>query len=493
MPDSRGYLTSFGMITPASHIHLAILILSMALLAACSGQPTPTALVFSETPESTPTPTRPGITSTPIPTITPQPTSSLEVDRSDLNGLTLTFWHPWSGETGAAIQQSIENFNATNDFGITVESTYQGSFNSLYERIEAAEPAAGLPNLAVGANYQIQSWITSGKPVTGLNTFVNDPEWGYSTQELADFYSVFLEQDVNQQNRFGFPAVRSAPLIFYNTTWAKELGFSSPPSTSEEFKEQACAAAGANNSNDLPQDDGSGGWLINTTPGGILSWMYAFGSSIIDPDGSGYQFNTPQSESSFLFLKDLFDQGCAWEVTESPAEIEFANRRALFITGSLSDLTYQASEFERASNSDAWTVTGFPTPQGEAVIIVNGPSFVMFAGTPEENLAAWLVIKWLSSPEQQAKFVESRGSFPTRASAMDFLGSYARENPQWAAAQELLAKAQPEPGLESWRVVRWILGDVGTQIFRYYFTPDRIPATLELMDETAAELHNLTN
>ena len=493
MPDSRDYLTSFGMITPASPIHLVILILSMALLAACSGQPTPTLLVLFETPESTPTPTSPGITSTPTATITPQPTSSLEVNRSDLNGLTLTFWHPWSGETGAAIQESIEDFNATNDFGITMESIYQGTFNSLYERIEAAEPAAGLPNLTIGTNYQIQSWITSGKPVTGLNTLINDPEWGLSTEELADFYSVFLEQDVNQQNRFGFPAARSAPLMFYNTTWAEELGFSSPPSTTEEFKEQACAAARANSSNDLPQDDGSGGWLINTTPGGILSWMYAFGSSIIQPDGSGYQFNTPQSESSFLFLKDLFDQGCAWEVTESPAEIEFANRRALFITGSLSDLTYQASEFERASNKDAWTVTGFPTPQGDAVINVNGPSFVMFAGTPEENLATWLVIKWLSSPEQQAKFIEARGSFPTRASAMDFLGSYARENPQWAAAQELLAKAQPEPGLESWKVVRWILGDVGTQIFRYYFTPDRIPATLELMDETAAELHNMTD
>ncbi len=465
----------------------------MALLAACSGQPTPTPLVLFETPESTPTPTTPGITSTPTATITPQPTSSLEVDGSDLNGLTLTFWHPWSGETGAAIQESIEDFNATNEFGIMVESIYQGTFNSLYERIEVAEPAAGLPNLAVGANYQIQSWITSGKPVTGLTIFVNDPEWGLSTEELADFYSVFLEQDVNEQNRFGFPAVRSAPLMFYNTTWAKELGFSSPPSTSEEFKEQVCAAARANSSNDLPQDDGSGGWLINTTPAGILSWMYAFGSSVIHPEGSGYQFNTPQTENSFLYLKDLFDQGCAWEVTESPAEIEFANRRALFITGSLSDLSFQAFEFERASNNDAWTVTGFPTPQGDAVINVNGPSFVMFAGTPEENLAAWLVIKWLSSPEQQAKFIEAHGTFPTRASAMDFLGSYARENPQWAAAQELLAEAQPEPGLESWRVVRWILGDVGTQIFRYYFTPDRIPATLELLDETAAELHSMTD
>ncbi|MEE9188345.1 MAG: hypothetical protein V3U36_03170, partial [Anaerolineales bacterium] len=108
LPDSRDYLTSFGMITPASPIHLAILILSMAFLAACSGQPTPTptALVLFETLESNLTPTRPGITSTPTATITPQPTSALDVNGSDLNGLTLTFWHPWSGETGAAIQAS---------------------------------------------------------------------------------------------------------------------------------------------------------------------------------------------------------------------------------------------------------------------------------------------------------------------------------------------------------------------------------------------------
>ncbi|MGB3903793.1 MAG: hypothetical protein WBB22_02635, partial [Anaerolineae bacterium] len=64
--------------------------------------------------------------------------------------------------------------------------------------------------------------------------------------------------------------------------------------------------------------------------------------------------------------------------------------------------------------------------------------------------------------------------------------------PQWATALELLDHAQPEPGLGSWKTVRWVLGDVGTQIFRYYFTPDRIPITLELMDETIAELHELT-
>ena len=460
------------------------------LLASCGSQPSPTLTATVAPPPATPTSTRTSVP--PTATITPQPTSSLGVDQSALNGVKIEIWHPWSGETGRVIQESIEGFNAANEYGITVESVYQGTLNSLNDIIDDTDTGSGLPNLTIGSNYQILSWNSSGKRVVGLNAYVNDVEWGLSSEEQADFYPIFLEQDVSGQNRIGFPAVRSAQLLFYNSSWAEELGFNSPPSTTQEFKDQACQAAQANNANDLPGDDGSGGWLINTTPSGILSWMYAFGSQVVQSDGSGFQFSTPQTANTLLYLKEIFDEGCAWEVLDSPGEVEFATRNALFITSSLSDLAYQTSEFERLGSDDTWTVLGFPSPQGGQVIDVYGPSFVMFAGTPEENLATWLLIKWLTKAEQQAKIINASGTFPTRSSAMDFLAEYASENPQWGAAQELIALARPEPGIQSWKEVRWILGDVGTQIFRYYFTPDRIPATLELMDETAAELHERT-
>ena len=492
-PEDFNDLSLFTRIAPVDPTNPVTRILIMVvflLLASCGSQPSPTLTSTVAAPQATPTSTR-----TPVPptaTITPQPTSSLGVDLTALNGVTIEFWHPWSGETGKVIEESIEEFNAANEYGITVESVYQGTLNSLNDVINDTDTGNGLPNLTIGSNYQILSWNSSGKRVVGLNAYVNDPEWGLSSGEQADFIPIFLDQDVNGQNRIGFPAIRSALFLFYNTTWAEELGFSSPPNTTEEFKEQACQAARANNVNDLPADDGSGGWLINTTPSGILSWMYAFDSQVVQSDGSGYHFNTPQSENALLYLKEVFDEGCAWEVLESPAEVEFATRKALFITGSISDLAYQTSEIDRIGSDDTWTVLGFPSPEGGQVIDVYGPSFAMFAGTPEENLATWLVIKWLSSAEQQAKMIKSSGTFPMRSSTMGFLADYAGENPQWAAAQELIALARPEPGLQSWKEVRWILGDVGTQIFRYYFTPDRIPSTLELMDDTAAELHERT-
>lgn len=459
-------------------------------LVACGSQPSPTATRIVATPEVTPTSTHTKVI--PTPTVTRIPTSSLDVDKSDLNGLAITFWHPWTGETGNAIQRSLERFNAENEYGITVESSSQGNLNSLYERLDNMETTEGLPNLAVGANYQILTWDADGKDVVDLNAYLNDPEWGLSTEDLSDFNSIFLEQDVIDQQRIGFPAVRSTQLIFYNKSWAQELGFSSPPSTPEEFKEQACRAAQNNNINEISEDDGTGGWLVNTSPAATLSWFYAFESPVVHPDGSGYNFNTPQAEEAISFLKELIDEGCAWEVVETQGEVEFADRRAMFITSSLLDLEYQREQLERLANSDDWMVTGFPSPEGEPVIDVYGHSFAIFAGSEAENLAAWLVIKWLASAEQQAGFITANGSFPTRASVMELLDPYASENPQWASAQDLLKNARPEPNLQSWDVVRWVVSDVGTQIFRYYYTSDTIPATLELMDETAAELHEKT-
>jgi multiple sugar transport system substrate-binding protein len=495
------YLTAHRRKTPPNFtrlIWLASLVLASFLVSACGTQPLPTSSISADTPSSTPSrtsPTRTGSPAipTPISTITPQPTSSLGIKPADLEGTSLIFWHPWSGETRNAIQESLSAFNTTNPYGITVEVVPHENLNSLYDRIEDTGFEAGLPNLAVASNYQIQSWISADKPVAGLDTYFSDPDWGISAQEQADINQLFLGQDVRGGSRFGMPAVRNAQLLYYNTTWAEELGFDSPPGTPDEFRDQACAAARANQNNESTQDDGTGGWLINTAPSAFLSWLFAFDSPVVLPDERGYRFNTPASEAALEFLKGLFDEGCAFEVLESPPEVHFADRQALFITAALSDTGYQNSEFARLENGDDWTVIGFPAPGGEPVISVYGPSYFIFAGTPQENLAAWLVVKWLLSPEQDARVSGARGTFLLNNSSLDLLDDYAVEHPQWTAAQALLAGAVPEPGLESWGRVRWILGDVGTQIFRYYFTADRIAATLELMDETAAELHNLEN
>lgn len=459
-------------------------------LAACKGTSNDTPA--PGTPDSVPTRT-PAVTFSPSPvsqaTATPTPLPVIELSAEALEGVKVTFWHPWTGSTGEAVQSLITAFNAQNEYGILVESAYQGNYNDLYEEIDNALLTGDPPSLAVAYNYQIQDWDTPPGIVVDLEPYVNDPLWGFNPIQQADFNPTFWEQDVMAGKRIGFPAQRSAQLIYYNLTWARELGFNTPPSTTEEFKLQACSAAQANKTDADPQNDGTGGWVVSTTPSAVLSWIYAFGSEVIDPQGQGYRFNTPQAEAALTYLKELYDAGCAWQSVDEYPNEQFAARRALFVTGSLVDLSFQTTALERAGNPDQWTVLAFPSPEVQPVIVTYGPSFVSFEGPAEEQLAAWLVVKWLTAPENQAPLISASSTYPIRSSTMEYLEEYAAGHPQWSTALELLPFARSEPAYASWDVVRWVVGDVGTQVFRYYFTADRIPATLELMDETAAELH----
>ena len=481
----KKYHPRHGNLTAYLTILLALMLVLM--LGACNDAPTQTPPTgnITLTPEktSTQTPTR-------TPTLTPEPTISIGVDPKELQGTQIQLWHPWAGGIGATLQALVRAFNTENEFGITVEAVSQGNYNDLYSEVESAIQTGAPPHLAVGYNYAIQSWDTSTDQVIDLSPYVNDADWGFDLDEKADFYPLIWEQDVVDDVRLGLPAQRFAQMLYYNQTWARQLGFSTAPETPEEFRRQACAAALANNADDDTENNGTGGWVVNTSPPTILSWMYAFDSDVVQSNGSGYRFNTPETHATLEYLKRLYDDGCAWQMLSDYAEPHFAARRALFTTGSIADLPYFTAALEQAGNPDDWTVIGFPIQQPGSVIDVYGPAYAMFASTPEEQLAAWIFLHWLLEPENQARFIEASGTLPLRTTTVGYLEGYANTHPQGAAAVNLLHNARGEPDFPSWSVVRWTLGDVGMQVFRSYFTTDYITDTLILLDETADELHS---
>jgi multiple sugar transport system substrate-binding protein len=496
LPGSRPDHNPQPAFSPA--VRSVLVIMLVLLLAACGTRPPvtrpeqSTASPASTTPPAV-TPVKAAATRTAPPaTPTPQPIRKILVEPEALQGVKVVFWHPWSGELGQAVDRSVAAFNRENEYGLAAESVYQGNYNQLSNQVRSALEEGDPPDLAVAPIYQIATWEEESGAVVDLQPYVEDILWGLSPQEQADFYPVFWDQDQYAGQRLGIPAQRSGQLLVYNSSWAKELGFDQPPGTPQEFEDQACASAQANRFDADPQNDFTGGWAINTSPSAFLPWLFGFGAEIVSPGGEDYRFNSPQAEEALVFLKALYDAGCAWEPPGDYAGTEFAGRKALFITSSLTDLPYLARDLEQAGNQDKWTVLPFPSPRRQPAIDVYGPSFALFEGTPEEQLGAWLLAKWLSSPEQQASLVAAGGSFPTSTGTLAQLDDYAAGHPQWSAAQSLLEVAHTEPAFPSWETVRWVVSDVATQVFRYYFTADRIPATLKLMDETAAELHART-
>lgn len=433
---------------------------------------------------------------TPESTATSQQTINLS--DADLRGTIIHFWHTWNGEGGQVIKQLVDEFNLTNRWRIVVVPLAFDSFDQLYAQIDSAQVHGNPPDLVTAYLHQAQSWDAS-ITLVDLQPYLNDPAWGMSAEEQADFYPVFWQQDLLEGKRLGIPAQRSGQLLYYNRSWAEELGYLSPPGTTSTFAKQACASVAALREEEDPANDREGGWIISggdhPNYSATLAWIASFGGKIYEASigasaqRSPYRFDTTPVEKAFTFLRGLYDDDCARFAAGPDPESEFANRLALFATGSLLGIPAQVAAFNQAGSHDQWTVIPFPTSGSNPAISVYGPSFQILTTSPKEQLAAWILIRWLTSPENQARLVQVTGAFPLRQSMLALLESFQRLNPQWAAAVELLPYAVPEPTTQSWETVRWALSDASTQLFRYYFTIDQVPNLLALLDHTATELH----
>jgi ABC-type glycerol-3-phosphate transport system substrate-binding protein len=279
--------------------------------------------------------------------------------------------------------------------------------------------------------------------------------------------------------------------LFYNYSWAKELGFDGPPATPEEFKTQACAAAEANNSDDRTDNDGTGGLLLKPNASTMVVWIWAFGGEVEKP-GEGYSFTTAEAADALTFLYQLFIDGCAWMPKPKYPNLEFATRQGLFYASSIAGLSHQLSAFEEAVNEDEWGPIPFPTNKGEPLTNVYGPSITMVAATLEEQLASWIFIKWFNEAQTQAKWIVAGPYFPTRASSLDLLEDHKTNNPRWAFALQYLGYGRVEPRFESWSSVLYTVGDAVTVITQQGFTAEQVPQLLVDLQAAVDKIHATT-
>jgi ABC-type glycerol-3-phosphate transport system substrate-binding protein len=482
---------------------LSLLVVASLLLAAC-GAPTTEAPVVEEEPTAevaeaveptaTEKPAEPTATEEPKeePTPTQEPTAEPcapstegELAGVDPRGVTVEWWHNHSGSREEKLLPLVAKFNETNECGITVNATNQGSYNDIRDKVNGGLATGELPGLVVGYQND-QAFYQLSNGLADLSVYMNDPTWGLTAEDKADFYESFLMASVHpayDNQQLGFPPNRSAEGLFYNITWLKELGFDgNPPTTPDEFREMACAAAEANG-------DGTGGYILRDDASAVAAWTFAFGGDILTEDGKGYVYNGDATVEAMTFLKGLYDDGCAYFFTEGFPNPEFAARRAMFTSGSSSGLPFYASDIatvatEKGTTPDEWGFAALPHTTADPVMNIYGGDVMVPVTTPETQLAAWIFIKWFTSPEIQAEWVKISNYFPTRASTSDYLGDFYSQNPQFAQAVELLQYGAYEPQLISYQSVR----DAAQAAFNEIMQGADIVETLTKLTEEANAL-----
>ncbi len=171
---------------------------------------------------------------------TPTPAvSQLNVEKEALRGVQVKVWHPWFGAQASLFELQVASFNTGNEWGIVVSAQSKENYSELFSETDAALQDSSYPQIVVALPEQALTW---DEHVVDLGPYVSDPLYGWNSFEVSDFPLVVWRQDEVDGKRYGVPAQRTARLLLYNQSWARELGFDSPPATSTDFEQQACAA-----------------------------------------------------------------------------------------------------------------------------------------------------------------------------------------------------------------------------------------------------------
>jgi multiple sugar transport system substrate-binding protein len=265
--------------------------------------------------------------------------------------------------------------------------------------------------------------------------------------DMSGIFEGSKESTVVGGTTYGVPWYVDARVVFYRTDLAAQAGYSSPPTTFDEFKAMAKAMqtkAGAKWGIHL----GSGG---NDSFQGALPFVWSSGASLMNADGTQWTLDTPQMIDAMRYYQSLFAEGIA----DKNASTETGPRVAAFVNGSVPMLIGSPSEIgqlEQAGGPDFSSKYGLMRipAQESSTSFVGGSNLVVFKNT-ENRDAAWRMVQWLSQPQVQAEFYKMTGNLPSVQAAWD--DPSLSGDPKLAVFEDQLSDVKSPPANTAWTQV----------------------------------------
>ena len=401
------------------------------------------------------------------------------ISEEQISGTQITLWHGLEGEYAKSLQALAAEWNITNSNKIQVDVIGYENMRAL-ETALAADSGQTRPQMAV----VLPSQMTDLSDVLiELTPYMRDARVGFGSEE---FLPVMPPLALDSDQIVSIPFAKSVRVVVVNSDFATEVDIEKPPQSVDEFIDQACKGNQFWRLDEDPANDGLGGWALDTN----VNWQTP--SSLIlaaEPDNNSIPANLSLPEISALFLKlyQMREFGCSWLPEQGTEQQQFAERKALFVTVDLQQVGTLRSEMTTRNNSDRLSALAYPgvTP----ALIPYGPDIVVLRSTPQQQLAAWLFIRWLLQDAQQQTWAQQTGLLPVTQSGM--------VNSQ-PVGQDLLVKqiwelvltqnASPKGTTAKGEKENWIIGD-GYYSFNRYFP---YYGSNELIEDLISHIEELT-
>jgi multiple sugar transport system substrate-binding protein len=375
------------------------------------------------------------------------------------------FWHVYSAGSaqGTSMDALIAEFNAANP-DVKVVGTYQGSYPDISKKITAAIAGNALPDLAVSYQNDIANYVLSGAKIQPLDAWLTDPTLGFSAADMADIYPSYIDHYPGSNNQvLSIAYNRSMEVMFYNADMLAAAGFDKPPASWDDFM-AACAK--------VSQPPNQYCYAIGADASRFANWVWSRGGELLAPDGKSVAFQD-QGLASLQFLNTLVQKNYAYLIAKQFGDqSDFGVGKAAFTFGSSAGIPFYATAVLSSTKPFNWSVAPVPHTTPSPVVDVYGPSVAIFNNSPAKAQAAWRFVKFLMSPEANAKWVQATSYFPARKSTLDQLTAFMGKNPLYAGLVAALPYGKVEPQIAAWTPVRGVLADAITAVASGASTPE---------------------
>jgi len=378
-----------------------------------------------------------------------------------LKGAKVTFWHTQSGPNAQLLNQMVLAFNGTQS-NYTIVPEYKGSYDDLYKANLAAINAGQPVSLSVAYENQVADYYSSNL-VVSWDDYINNAQYGLTSDDKADFFPAFLELGKFPQfgNKFlTFPFAKSLELLWYNADLLKKAGFDKPPATWDEFQQQA-EKFGAN---------GVMGWEFKSDASRFATWVFSRGADLLSADGKKLTIDTPEAQASLTLLMTLVKDKKAITPSGFQYETDFEQQKTAFMQDSSSARSYMLADLKKANVDFNWTAQMPPVGQAgqDPASDLYGGNVCLFKTSTDAQRGAWEFIKYFSTKDQTSKWALGTGYMPLRQSAAttDDYKAFLAQNPRnGVAISGLKYKGNKgEPKVSAWQQVRDILQSTLDQV-----------------------------
>ncbi len=352
----------------------------------------------------------------------------------------LQFFFPVAvgGKAAETIEELTNEYAAANP-GVNIDAVYAGSYQDTVTKTLTAVRGGTPPQLAVILSVDMFTLIEEDAIVSFDEVSKGDTEW------LKAFYPSFMENSQTGGKTYGIPFQRSTPVLYWNKEAFAEAGLdpNTPPANWEEMVEFG---------KKLTKKDANGNvtqWGVRIPSSGFPYWLFQGFTTqndviLANSDGNMTNFDDPKVVEALDFMIDLSKEHGVMQ----PGIIEWGATPKAFFEGQTAMMWTTTGNLTNVRDNAPFDfgVAMLPAHQRRGAPTGGGNFYIFKDSTDEQKAASLDFIKWITAPEQAARWTIATGYVAPRPDAWetDLMKKYVADFPAALVARDQLEHAVAE-------------------------------------------------